>query len=162
MLRLEKAAQLMRQNFHKVKIKVKANQRQNDNFELSITQNLPVLRSLRRQCLSSAKLCWRRRTFYTHCMWHISRCLLNLVVIGVERDNSVTVCTTHFVNITNLTKIKCMHFGYSEQYANLTLMSVLVVMKCRVRTRVTLISGKSSSDVVKGLCSGMHNLSLWL
>lgn len=32
MLRLEKAAQLMRQNFHKVKMKVKANQRQNDKL----------------------------------------------------------------------------------------------------------------------------------
>lgn len=55
-----------------------------------------------------------------------------------------------------------MHFGYSEQYANLTFMSVLVVMKCRVRTRVTLISGKSSSNVVKGLCSGMHSLTMTL
>lgn len=32
MLRLEKAAQLMRQNFHKVKMKVKVNQRQNDKL----------------------------------------------------------------------------------------------------------------------------------
>lgn len=61
MLRLEKAAQLMRQNFHKVKMKVKANQRQNDT-------NLRC--QLRRTCqksLSSANFCGRL-TFYTHCM----------------------------------------------------------------------------------------------
>lgn len=63
MLRLEKAAQLMRQNFHKVKMKVKANQRQNDKLRRTCQKHEKTISN----CLSSGNFCEceLRRTFYT-------------------------------------------------------------------------------------------------
>lgn len=72
MLRLEKAAQLMRQNFHKVKMKV-------NPINGKMTNYVELARSMRRQSLSSGNFCEceLRRTFYTLTIcdtcFHVSR-----------------------------------------------------------------------------------------